>query len=119
MSGVIVTILNQLAEKRAAIAEVQTRIERLAADLLAERAALEKEAKALEEQAKQKAACIPVAARHTLRGDLLQLVYSESLKWDEAALSALAERHHIPQQELQACQVKGHCWSIRKVGGKG
>lgn len=119
MSSVIVTILNQLAEKRAAIAQVQSRIDSLAADLLKERAFLEKEAKALEEQAKDKAEHIPVSTRHTLRGDLLQLVYSETAKWDGEALNCLAERHGIPPAELDACQVRGHTWAIRKAAGKG
>lgn len=110
----IAGLLDTLFVVRGEIAKVQAEIENVAAPLFAAKAQYEAEAKGLETEIKSKAAY--VSDPHTLRGKNLQLVYSETGRWDAALLGALAAKYGIPDEDLEACKTISPAWSIRTVG---
>lgn len=112
----ITDILNQIYALKQEIVRVDFQIEQIAGGLVEQKSCLEDAINNLTKRAKDKARFIPRAQRHTLRGDNLQLVYSERTKWDDAALEDLARCYNIPADKIDACKVVTGTWSIRAVG---
>lgn len=95
--SVICNLLDELAGLRQAAAAAEAEIERQVPDLIARKAEIERQAKALEDVIKDKAKYIPPSQAHTLRGGALQLV------WVEGG---------------PVSYIRPDGWSIRKVGKK-
>lgn len=112
----ITAVLDSLWHKRQAIAEVQRQIDDAAGPLVDRKATLEAEAKSLEADAKAKAKYIPDAQRHTLRGNDLQLVYSETRSLNYDVLPEIVARYGISEDDLNRLVTLRPGWSIRKVG---
>jgi hypothetical protein len=114
--SVIAGLLDNIYDRQVRVGSLKARIRVLAGSLFDEVEVLEDEITRITKEAKVKAEFIPITARHTLKGSALQLVFSETAKWDTDALAALAVKYDIPTSEIGACLVKNHVWSIRNRG---
>jgi hypothetical protein len=114
--SVIAGLLDNIYDRQVRVGSLKARIRILAGPLFDEVEVLEDEITRITKEAKVKAEFIPITARHTLKGSALQLVFSETAKWDNDKLEALAVKYFLPANELDACRVKNHVWSIRNRG---
>ena len=106
--------LDRLADVRDRLADVNTRIaEAIPADLVAERDSISAEAGKLEGSIKKIATSLRTDHKHTFRGRILQVVYTNSVSYPKAALIK-----NVPPRYLKLAAKVSTSWSIRKAAAK-
>lgn len=121
----ITNLLDELADCREQITQVEAEIRALTPDLQEQLSTLTTQAEGLEKSAKDAAKFFPLTQRHSLKGKFLQLVWkpaSVKKEVNQERLAALAAEFGIPQNAIDALfdevVVRKDSWAITKVGKK-
>ena len=112
--GKINSELDRLAELRDKLAIVDNRINAIVpSNLKGQKAELTADIKTLEGEIKVIAANLRTDHRHTFRGKILQIVYTNKVSYPKAAIEK-----HIPERYLKLARKTAEVWAIRKAAAK-